>query len=62
VCHGYRAPKEWTKFSGRIKGMAKVGGKNNMWWPGTVRAKVFILVQVKSTLEFKDVVVRKISE
>ena len=36
VCHGYRAPKEWTKFSGRIKGMAKIGGKNNMWWPGTV--------------------------
>ena len=62
VCHGYQAPKEWTKFSGKIKGMAKAGGKNNMWWPGTERAKVFILVQVKSTLEFKDVAVRKISE
>ena len=54
-----KAPKEWTAFSGKISGFEKGIPNEKRWWPGTVRAKVFLLIPVNSALEFKDVVVRK---
>lgn len=56
-----KVPKAWTKFSGKIKGISKDAVSNNQWWPGTERARIFILVPEKAMLEFKDVTVRKIS-
>lgn len=54
------APKEWTKFSGRIKGIDKTASSVNKWYPGASRACVFIIVPYNAALEFKDIVVRKL--
>ena len=55
------APKEWTRFSGRIKGVDKTATDCRKWWPGAARARVFILVPLNAGLEFKDVTVRKLT-
>lgn len=57
-----KAPKEWTKFSGKISGFEKGIPYEKRWWPGTVRAKVFLLVPVNCALEFKDITVRKLEQ
>lgn len=69
-CHGQNklwtlnrfkvAPKEWTKFSGRIKGVDKTATSVNKWYPRAARACVFIIVPSNAALEFKDIVVRKL--
>ena len=62
-CRGKKAGREWTLFSGRIKGIGKQGTRSvNQWWPGTERAKIFILIGGKNRIQFKDVTVRKISK
>ncbi|MPN39602.1 hypothetical protein SDC9_187130 [bioreactor metagenome] len=62
VSRSQKAPHEWTKFSGKIKGINLATTSNNQWWPGTERARVFLLIPDNVTLEFKDVAVTKISE
>lgn len=62
VSRFYKVPKEWTLFSAKIKGLSVNGRNNKQWWPGTARARVFLLVSQNSFLEFKDVRVVKISE
>lgn len=69
-CHGQNklwtlnrfkvAPREWKKFSGRIKGIDKKAASTNKWYPGAVRACVFIIVPANAALEFKDIIVRKL--
>ena len=60
---GKKAGKEWTTFSGKIKGINLTGRQytNNKWWPKTGRAKVFILIGSKQTIQFKDVTVKNLS-
>lgn len=60
---GKKAGKEWTTFSGKVKGINLTGRQytNNKWWPKTGRAKVFILIGSKQTIQFKDVTVKNLS-
>lgn len=54
--------KEWTRFSGRIRGFSKNAEGYRQWWPGSCRARIFLLVGEKQTIEFKDVSVKKVSK
>ena len=55
-------PKEWTRFTGRIKGIGKNAEGYSQWWPGTARARIFLLVPDNTAIEFKDITVTKITE
>lgn len=60
---GKKAGREWTTFSGKVKGINLTGKQynNRKWYPGTGRAKLFILIGSKQTIQFKDVTVKNLS-
>jgi len=48
-----KVPAEWTKYTGRIKGMAKTGMARRQWWRGTKYARILLLANYKQSKEFE---------
>lgn len=41
-------PAKWTKFSGKVKGIAKLGPSKKQFWPGTKYVKVVVIVNYRA--------------
>jgi Carbohydrate binding domain len=43
ACSGKSVPQEWTRYTGKVSGVAASGYPANKWWPGTKYTKVLFL-------------------